>query len=137
EASRSRGRCGASRWRTACPRGCTSASSCPTARYGRAPTWTATTPPTQSSASRGVTAFCREGELQAGDLALRRRGFGEVDSPSGGNVMTRMLLAEDGTLAFGLDEELRLVPTDLGPMADSPWPCGGGNARGNTVYLGG
>ena len=35
---------------------------------------------------------------------------------------------------FGLDDELFLVPTDLGPMADGPWPCGNGNARGNPVY---
>jgi hypothetical protein len=51
--------------------------------------------------------------------------------------MTRMLLADDGTLVFGLEDELFLVPTDLGPMADSSWPCGGGNAGGNPVFQGG
>ena len=41
-----------------------------------------------------------------------------------------MLLADDGTRPFGLEDELFLVP-----MADSVWPCGGGNARGNTAFL--
>ncbi len=51
--------------------------------------------------------------------------------------MTRSLLADDGTLVFGLEDELFLVPTDLGPMADSVWPCGGGNTGGNPVFQGG
>jgi hypothetical protein len=85
---------------------------------------------------QGVTAFCREGELQTVDLSLHRSVIAGVGPPSAGSVMTRMLLADDGTLVFGLGDELCLVATDLGPMADSPWPCGGGNARGNPVFLG-
>ncbi len=86
---------------------------------------------------QGTTAFWREGELHAVDPALHRRTLWSDGGPAEKNVMTRMLLADDGTLVFGLEDELFFVPTDLGPMADSVWPCGGGNAGGNPVFQGG
>ena len=70
------------------------------------------------------------------DAALHKQTLWKDEGLAEKKIMTRMLLADDGTLVYGLDDELFLVPTDLGPMADSPWPCGGGNARGNPVFPG-
>jgi hypothetical protein len=84
----------------------------------------------------GVAAFWRDGKLRTVDTSLEQRTLWEDKSLAEKAVMTRMLLANDGTLLFGLEDELWLVRTDLGPMADSPWPCGGGNARGNPTHAG-
>ncbi len=47
-------------------------------------------------------------------------------------VVSRVLLLDAGKLAFVLDDELSCaVDTDLGPLADSVWPCGEGGLRGN------
>jgi hypothetical protein len=82
----------------------------------------------------GVTAFWRHGKLRAVGASLEERTLWEDQGLAERAVMTRMLLADDGTLVFGLEDELFLVPTDLGPMAGSIWPCGGGNARGNPAF---
>jgi hypothetical protein len=84
---------------------------------------------------QGVAAFWRNGRLRTVDAALEERTRWQDTGLAEKAIMTRMLLGDDGTLVFGLGDELFLVPTDLGPMADSPWPCGGGNAGGNPVYL--
>jgi hypothetical protein len=81
----------------------------------------------------GVVAFWRNGKLRTVDASLQKRMLWQDMGLAEKAVMTRMLLADDGTLVFGLEDELFLVPTNLGPMADSPWPCGGGNAQGNPV----
>jgi hypothetical protein len=82
----------------------------------------------------GVTAFWREGELQAVDADLGKETLLRDRGSAGKSIMTRMLLTAAGTLVFGLEDELWMVSSDLGAMADSSWPCGGGNARGNPVY---
>jgi hypothetical protein len=84
--------------------------------------------------AEGVAAFWRHGKLWTVDGELQGRVLWEGEGLADKAIMTRMLLAGDGTLIFGLEDELFLVPTDLGPMADSPWPCGGGNARGNPAF---
>jgi hypothetical protein len=84
----------------------------------------------------GVAVFWRDGKLRTVDASLEQRTLREDKSLAERAVMTRMLLADDGTLVFGLEDELWPVRTDLGPMADSPWPCSGGNARGNPVHAG-
>ncbi len=84
----------------------------------------------------GVTAFWRDGKLRTVDASLNERMLWQDTSLIDKKLMTRMLLTNDGTLIFGLEDELFLVPTDLGPMAHSPWPCGGGNARGNPAFGG-
>jgi hypothetical protein len=86
---------------------------------------------------QGVTVFWRHGELQAVDTALHKRTLWKDEGLAGKKIMTRMPLADDGPLLFGQEDELFLVPIDLGPMANSPWPCGGGNAQGNPVFQGG
>jgi hypothetical protein len=83
---------------------------------------------------RDITVFWRHGELRAVDASLEERTLWEDQGLAEKVVMTRMLLADNGTLVFGLENELLLVPTDLGSMADSIWPCGGGNARGNPAF---
>ncbi|HEY7156952.1 MAG TPA: hypothetical protein VH575_23490 [Gemmataceae bacterium] len=82
----------------------------------------------------GVAAFWRDGKLRTVDASLEERTLWQDEGLAEKKIMTRMLLADDGTLLFGLEDELFLVPTDLGPMANNPWPCGSGNARGNPVF---
>ncbi len=76
----------------------------------------------------GIAAFWRHGKLRTVDALLEERTLWEDRGLAERSVMTRMLLADDGTLVFGLEDQLFMFPTDLGPMARSVWPCGGGNA---------
>jgi hypothetical protein len=82
----------------------------------------------------GAVAFWRHGKLRVVDASLQKRTLWKDKDLAEKGIMTRMLLAPDGTLVFGLEDELFLVPTDLGPMAASVWPCGGGNAGGNPAF---
>jgi hypothetical protein len=84
---------------------------------------------------QGIVAFWRDGALRTVNADLQSHTLWKDERLCGNNIMTRMLLTPDGTLAFGLGNELFLVPTELGPMADSPWPCGGGNPEGNPTFL--
>lgn len=49
------------------------------------------------------------------------------------SYVTRVLLLEDGIVALGLDSELLIFRTGLGPLEESVWPCGDGNLNGNPV----
>ncbi len=83
---------------------------------------------------RGVVAFWRNGEL----VLISDQGEKDViftDSTTANQgVMSRMLLASDGSLIFSLGHELWIVGTELGPLAQSPWPCGSGNIQNNPVW---
>ncbi len=83
---------------------------------------------------QGVVAFWRHGRLRTVDASLQENTLWEERALAETAVMTRMLLADDGTLVFGLEDELFLFPTHLGPMARGVWPCGGGNPRGNPTF---
>jgi len=83
---------------------------------------------------QGVAAFWRHGKLRAVDTSLEKRTLWEEKGLAEKAIMTRMLLLDDGTLVFGLEDELFRVQTGLGPMAGSVWPCGGGNAKGNPAF---
>lgn len=49
-------------------------------------------------------------------------------------VMSRILLLEQGQVAFALHDELLIFRgTGLKPLASGPWPCGEGNLNGNPV----
>jgi hypothetical protein len=48
-------------------------------------------------------------------------------------AMSRILLLEDGIVAFTVNDELFIFRTSLGPLEDSVWPCGDGNLNGNPV----
>jgi hypothetical protein len=86
--------------------------------------------------AQGVAAFWRNGKLRAVDADLKKRTLWQDKSIAEKAIMTRMLLASDGTLVFGLDDELFLFPAELGPMANCVWPCGSGNVECNPVVLG-
>ena len=49
------------------------------------------------------------------------------------SYISRVLLLEDGIVALGLDGDLLIFRTALGPLEDSVWPCGDGNLNGNPV----
>jgi hypothetical protein len=48
---------------------------------------------------------------------------------------TRVVVSPSGSVLFGVAQSLCIVPTELGPLAEGPWPCGGLNARNNPVDL--
>lgn len=49
------------------------------------------------------------------------------------SFISRILLLEDGIAALGVDGDLLICHTALGPLEDSVWPCGDGNRSGNPV----
>jgi hypothetical protein len=90
----------------------------------------------------GRMVFYREGQLIAADEQLRCQTlFSESEYRAAGS---RILLNADGTLIFTVNTEytpqsplkgeLWIVPTDLAPLAATPWPCGEGNLRANPAY---
>jgi hypothetical protein len=80
----------------------------------------------------GTTVFWRNGRLLTVDaeFALRELFMTKDDH---GAVTSRVLLLEDGIVAFNLAEELFIFRTTLGPLQDSVWPCGDSNLNGNPV----
>ena len=84
---------------------------------------------------QGMVVFWRHGKLRAIDAALREQTLWEDRGLVEKSIMTRMQVADEGTIVFGLNSELIVIPTDLGPMAVSHWPCGGGNAENNPAFL--
>lgn len=77
----------------------------------------------------GTAVFWRNGELLSVDAGLDRRTLFSMDDDR--RVMSRVLLLDDGIVAFTLDDELLVFRTSLGPLARSSWPCGEGNLQGN------
>lgn len=81
----------------------------------------------------GTTVFFRDGRLVTVDADLRLR---EVFALPGDNrnVMSRILLLDDGRVLFALNSDVFVVDTDLAGLDPGPWPCGDGNLRGNPVF---
>jgi hypothetical protein len=70
------------------------------------------------------------------DLAQIRAPTGErQEFFSGIRMMSRMLLSPDGSLVFSVGHEVWIVAAGLGSLAESPWPCGGGNLQNNPVWV--
>ena len=81
----------------------------------------------------GTAVFWRHGCLRAIDADLEMRVlFGsERDDRA---VMSRVLLLEDGHVAFALDDELLIFrEPGLGMLNDGIWPCADGGLQGNPV----
>ncbi len=81
----------------------------------------------------GTAVFWRDGVLHAVDADLRMRDLIEVGRRERA-LPSRVLLLEDGHVAFTLDDEL-IVHREpaLGPLNEGIWPCGEGGLRGNPV----
>lgn len=82
----------------------------------------------------GVVAFWRNGELVLIDDRMDRHVIDSDPSATKEGVLSRMLLSPWGSLVFAIGHEVRVVDVDLGPLAESPWPCGGGNVQNNPVW---
>jgi hypothetical protein len=80
----------------------------------------------------GTAVFCRDGSLLTVDAELTPH---ELDRMKADRIMamSRILLLEDGIVAFTVNDELFIFRTSLGPLEDSVWPCGDGNLNGNPV----
>ena len=65
------------------------------------------------------------------DKARHRLGASAAEE----GVLSRMLLSPWGSLVFAVGHEVRVVDAGLGPLARSPWPCGGGNIQDNPVWI--
>jgi hypothetical protein len=81
----------------------------------------------------GVVAFWRNGELVLIDDRMVKEVIYSDPIAAKQGVMSRMLLSPDGSLVFSVGHEVWIVNAGLGSLAESPWPCGGGNLRNNPV----
>ena len=84
----------------------------------------------------GTTVFWRDDKLQAVDADLRTRVLLAHPGRQDGRliVTSRVLLLDDGVVAFALDDELLIVrDTGLAALDTGPWPCADGNIHGNPV----
>ncbi|MFE5962535.1 hypothetical protein ACFYZ6_12895 [Streptomyces rubiginosohelvolus] len=79
----------------------------------------------------GTTVFWRDGKLLTVDKDLAGHELFAMDDSRA--VIGRVLLLNEGRVAFSLDNEVLVFRTPLGPLAEGPWPCGGGNLRGNPL----
>lgn len=79
----------------------------------------------------GTAVYWRDGQLLAVDAERRIRTlFAEDDR----GVMSRILLLDQGQVAFARHDELFVVGgTGLARLDTGPWPCGDGNHGGNPV----
>ncbi len=81
----------------------------------------------------GRIVFFRAGLLFVVDHDLEVTVITEEADLEETAIWTRTLLLDDGTVVFGVGDQLWLVETDLAPMAEAPWPCGSGTAGANPV----
>jgi hypothetical protein len=88
-----------------------------------------TTPPALDAS--GNVVFFRERELRVIDADLGERVLGTTDEDE--QLLGRIVLLEDGLVAFTHGHDLLLARTGLGELAPGIWPCGDGNLRGNPV----
>jgi hypothetical protein len=82
----------------------------------------------------GVVAFWRNGELVLIDDKMVREVIYSDPIAAPQAVIGRMLLLPDGSLVFSVGHEVWIVDAGLGSLAESPWPCGGGNLRNNPAW---
>jgi hypothetical protein len=80
----------------------------------------------------GTAVFWRDGQLLAVDADFHSRTL--FAAPDDRTVMSRVLLLDEGRVAFALHGELLMFTrTGLGPLDTGCWPCGTGNTNGNPV----
>jgi hypothetical protein len=80
----------------------------------------------------GTAVFWRDGALAAIDADLHGHELFTGDNER--SVLSRVLLMERGSVVFAAADQLLIARnTGLGPLAAGPWPCEGGNIRGNPV----
>ena len=91
-----------------------------------------TTPPALDVS--GTVVFFRDRALRVIDAGLSERVLGTTDEDE--QLLGRMVLLEDGLVAFTHGHQLLLARTGLGELAPGIWPCGDGNLRGNPVVEG-
>ncbi len=90
---------------------------------------------TYPSISRGgIVAFWRKGELLLIGDRMAKHVIESDPRAAEEGVMSRMLLSLGGRLVFAVGTEVWIVDAGLGPPAESPWACGGGNARNNPAW---
>jgi hypothetical protein len=82
----------------------------------------------------GTAVFWRNGKLLTIDAGLTLHELFSEKSEFTFH-MSRILLLEDGIVAFALNGELFIYRTALGPLEDSVWPCGDCNLNGNQVVF--
>jgi hypothetical protein len=82
----------------------------------------------------GTAVFWRNGKLLTADTDL---ALHELFTAKDEHTFStgRVVLLEDGIVAFNLSQELLIFRTTLGPLEDSAWPCGEGNINGNPVVF--
>ncbi|WP_125781961.1 hypothetical protein [Amycolatopsis sp. WAC 01375] len=81
--------------------------------------------------SAGTVVFTQDGALRAIDAELHERVLCEI--PDERDLYGRIVLLEDGLVAFTVGHGLFLAETDLGPLPSSGWVCSDGNLRANPV----
>lgn len=84
--------------------------------------------------SDGTAVFWRSGRLLTADADLTLHEIFTAEE-NRNFTMGRVLLLEDGIVAFNLSQELFILRTTLGPLENSAWPCGEGNINGNPVMF--
>lgn len=81
----------------------------------------------------GTTIFWRSGALHTVDADLCHRVL--FTQPDDRDVLSRILLLDEGRVLFTRHDDLIVADTGLAPPAATPWPCGDGNPRGNPVMV--
>lgn len=82
----------------------------------------------------GTSVFWRNGRLLAVDADLTPHELFAMDDSE--SVLGRTLLVDDGLVVTSLGSEVVAFRTQLGPLAEGPWPCGDANLLGNPVVSG-
>ena len=82
--------------------------------------------------TRDGTLIClSDGELVAIDTAMQKQTLYTEPAWLPEAPMGRMLILDDGTLAYGFADELVFIRGDMFAPAASPWPCSNGTLEGN------
>jgi len=83
--------------------------------------------------NEGTAVFWRAGQLLAVDADFQMRELFALEGEKR-SVMSRVILLDQGQLAFALHDELFILrSTGLGPLDSGVWPCADGGLRGNPV----
>ncbi|MCX5097207.1 hypothetical protein OOK36_52800 [Streptomyces sp. NBC_00365] len=81
----------------------------------------------------GTAVFWRDGRLLAVDADFQMRELFALEDEKRA-VMSRIMLLDQGQVAFALHDELFILrSTDLGPLDSGVWPCADGGLHGNPV----
>ena len=83
--------------------------------------------------NEGTAVFWRDGRMLAVDVDFQMRELFALQGEKRG-VMSKIMLLDQGQVAFALHDELFILPlTGLGPLDSGVWPCADGGLRGNPV----